>query len=230
VKKIKSIFISGWIAFKQIKWPVKILILAVIVSFFAAGSIVVTSQSGFCNSCHIMNEFYASWENSEHSNVNCLDCHLQPGFSGYIKGKINGMAQAVDCMVGRVSTKPNATVTDASCLRSECHSTKQLVADEIDYVGTKFTHKNHIHKDIRGIKISCGTCHSHFEGDEHFSVNNDACFTCHFLKSDKADSGVVQSNCTDCHEVPNKVINRGLVTINHSEFHATNKRFTRLAM
>ena len=218
MKKIKSIFVSGWIAFKQIKWPVKILILAVIVSFFAAGAIVVTSQSGFCNSCHIMNEFYASWENSEHSNVNCLDCHLQPGFSGYIKGKINGLAQAVDCMVGRVSTKPNATVIDASCLRSECHSTKQLVTDEIDYAGIKFTHHNHINKDVNGIKISCGTCHSHFEGAEHFSVNNNACFTCHFLKSDKVDSGVVQSNCTDCHEVPNKVINRGLVTINHAEF------------
>jgi nitrate/TMAO reductase-like tetraheme cytochrome c subunit len=218
VKKIKAIFVSGWNAFKQVKWPVKILLLAVIVSFFAAGSIVVTGQPGFCNSCHIMNDHYDSWKSSEHSNINCLDCHLQPGFTGYIKGKINGMAQAIDCMVGRVGTKPNATVTDASCLRSECHSAQELTSTNIDYGGIKFTHKNHIEKDVHGVKISCGTCHSHFEGNEHFSVNNDACFTCHFIKSNGTDNSTVRTSCTDCHEVPDKVIKRGLVTINHAEF------------
>jgi hypothetical protein len=165
-----------------------------------------------------MNDHYNSWKRSEHSNVNCLDCHLQPGFTGYIKGKINGLAQAVDCMVGRIGTKPNATVQDASCLRSECHSTEKLVSANIDYGGIKFTHKNHVGKDVHGIKISCGTCHSHFEGDKHFSVNNDACFTCHFLKSNGTDSSPVRTSCTDCHEIPKKLIKRGLVTINHSEF------------
>jgi len=218
VKKIKAIFVSGWNAFKQLKWPVKILLLVVIVSFFAAGAIVVTGQPGFCNSCHIMNTYYDSWEHSEHSIVNCLDCHLQPGFSGYVKGKINGLAQAVDCMVGRVSTKPSATVKDTSCLRSECHSSEELASANIDYAGIKFTHNNHIDKDVDGIKISCGTCHSHFEGNEHFTVNNDACYTCHFLKNSETDRGVVQTGCTDCHEVPDKVIKRGLVTINHAEF------------
>lgn len=215
---IKAIFAFGWNIFKQLKWPVKILIVVVIFSFFAAGAIVVTGQPGFCNSCHIMNTHYASWKSSEHSNVNCLDCHLQPGFTGYVKGKINGLAQAVDCMVGRVGTKPNATVKDDSCLRSECHSTAELANDKIEYGGVKFTHNNHIDKDVHGIKISCGTCHSHFEGNEHFSVNNEVCYTCHFLKGDGADGIVVQTSCTDCHEVPDKVIKRGLVTINHAEF------------
>ena len=218
MKYIKAIFVFGWNIFWQIKWPVKILILVLCASFFAAGAIVVTGQPGFCNSCHIMNDHYDSWKRSEHSKVNCLDCHLQPGFNGYIKGKINGLAQAVDCLVGRVGTKPSATVQDSSCLRSECHSTKELVSTDIDYAGIKFTHENHIDKDVHGIKISCGTCHSHFEGNEHFTVNKDACYTCHFLKGSASDSSVVQTSCTDCHEVPDKVIKRGLVTINHAEF------------
>jgi len=150
--------------------------------------------------------------------VNCLDCHLQPGFVGHVKGKIDGLAQAVNCIVGRMGTKPNATVKDASCLRSECHSAEELVSKNIDYNGTKFTHKNHIEKVVDGIRISCGTCHSHFEGDEHFSVNNDACFTCHFLKDDQSGNRLVQTSCQDCHEVPDKVIERGLVTINNAEF------------
>ena len=192
--------------------------LAVFVCFFAAGAIVVTGQPGFCNSCHIMNPYYASWKTSGHSQVNCLDCHLQPGFAGYVKGKINGLAQAVDCAVGRISTNPSATVIDASCLRSECHSVEEVATKKIDYNGVKFTHERHLSKVVDGIRISCGTCHSHFEGDEHFSVNHDVCFTCHFLRGVQTEGGVVRTNCQDCHEVPDKPIKRGLVTIDHAEF------------
>ena len=82
----------------------------------------------------------------------------------------------------------------------------------------KFTHKNHIARVVDGIQISCGTCHSHFEGDEHFEVNEKVCFPCHFLYNEQTDVKVVQTGCLDCHEIPNKVIKRGLVTIDHSEF------------
>ena len=203
---------------KQLNWKVKILLLAVIVLVVSSGAIVVSEQPGFCNSCHIMNIYYDNWKTSTHSEVNCLECHLQPGFMGYVKGKINGLSQAIDCMVGRVGTKPSATILDESCLRPECHSTEELLATDIDFNGVKFTHKNHIKKVVDGINITCGTCHSHFEGNEHFGVNNDACFTCHFIRDTEAGEKLVQTSCTNCHEVPNKVIQRGLVTINHSEF------------
>ncbi len=213
----KTIFTSVINVIRQMKWSARILLLLVLVSLFAVGAIEVTGQPGFCNSCHIMNSYYASWKQSSHSHVNCLDCHLQPGFTGYVKGKINGLAQAVDCMVGRVGTNPSATVLDASCLRSECHSVDEISSAKIDYNGVKFTHEKHLSKVVDGIKISCGTCHSHFEGKEHFSVKNDSCFTCHFLRAG-ADGKVVSTNCQNCHEVPNKVVKRGMVTINHAEF------------
>jgi len=203
---------------KQLNWKVKILLLAVIVLVVSSGAIVVSEQPGFCNSCHIMNNYYDNWKTSTHSEVNCLECHLQPGFMGHVKGKINGLSQAIDCMVGRVGTKPSATILDESCLRPECHSTEELLATDIDFNGVKFTHKNHIKKVVDGINITCGTCHSHFEGNEHFGVNNNVCFTCHFLRDTEAGEKLVQTSCTNCHEVPNKVIQRGLVTINHSEF------------
>ncbi|MHC4226160.1 MAG: NapC/NirT family cytochrome c [Planctomycetota bacterium] len=218
MKRIRTIFASGVNVLKQMRWPARILVLIVLISFFSAGAIVVTGQPGFCNSCHIMNSYYDSWHNSEHSHVHCLDCHLQPGFAGYIKGKINGLAQAVDCMVGRVGTKANATVLDSSCLRPECHSTPELTSQSVDYNGINFIHQKHIETDVDGIKISCGTCHSHFEGNEHFSVNSNVCFTCHFLKGNETGERLVQTGCRSCHEVPNKVIERGFVAINHSEF------------
>ena len=150
--------------------------------------------------------------------MNCLDCHLHPGLVGYAKGKINGLAQAVACIVGRVGTKPNATVDDASCMRSECHSTQELEEKNLVFSGMKFTHQVHIEHEVDGIKITCGLCHSHVEGQEHFSVNKEVCFTCHFLKGSDTDSRLVQTNCQSCHEVPDKVIQRGFVAINHAEF------------
>ncbi len=218
MKHISGIFKSGMNVLRQLNWRAKILLAMFVFAVAGTGSVVITGQPGFCNSCHIMNSYYASWETSGHSEVNCLDCHLQPGFAGYVKGKINGLAQAVDCMVGRIGTKPNARVEDISCMRSECHSVAELESKQIDYNGIKFTHKNHVSKEVDGIKISCGTCHNHFEGDEHFSVNNNVCFTCHFLKNNTSNKRLVQTSCKSCHEVPNRIIEHGLVKINHSEF------------
>ena len=202
----------------RMRWYNKILLVILLLVLVAGGSIVATSQSSFCDSCHIMNDYYASWHASTHADVDCVACHLRPGFAGYAKGKINGLAQAVDCAVGRVGTKPNGTVFDGSCLRSECHSKAELLDTSFDFRGVSFKHGKHIDKHVDGIEITCGTCHSHFEGEEHFEVNKDVCFTCHFLTDSDADGKVVQTTCESCHEVPDKVIDRGLVEINHAEF------------
>lgn len=204
--------------FLELKLRIKIFILVVLVILFAGVPIIITGKNAFCNSCHVMNPYYDSWQKSSHASAKCLSCHLQPGLAGYVKGKINGLAQAVDCMVGRIGTKPNAKVEDASCLRAKCHSKKELVSTTIDYGSIPFTHNKHIDKEVGGIEISCSTCHSHFEGNEHFSVNSNACFTCHFTENPEDGHRPVETGCRDCHEVPTKVIKRGLVEIDHTEF------------
>lgn len=216
-KRLKAAYAHGAWFFWHMRWRARIVALLMLFAVFSVAAIEVTGQPGFCNSCHIMNSYYASWRTSSHAEVNCLDCHLKPGFTGYVKGKINGLAQVVDDVVGRVGTKPSATIMDKSCLRSDCHSVEELLSEPIDYNGVKFTHVNHIDNTIDGVEVSCGSCHSHFEGNEHFSVNQNACFACHFLDS---ATGVrpVESSCTDCHEVPQEVIRRGFVKIDHQEF------------
>ena len=203
---------------RQLSIAKKILLLTVVALLFMSGFVVVSEQPGFCNSCHIMNTYYDSWKTSSHSEVNCLDCHFEPGIVGHVKGKIDGGAQAVAFIVGRVGTKPSATVLDSSCLRPDCHSIGKLVSKPSDYNSAKFTHKGHVSTEVDGIKISCGTCHSRFEGEEHFSVNNNACYTCHFLVGGRGDARAVETECRDCHEVPKQIIRRGLVEVNHAEF------------
>ncbi len=218
MNRIKSIITAPLRFFMALRLGVQIVIVLGFLGLCGVGAVELTSETGFCDSCHIMNNYYASWKTSPHSQVNCLNCHLQPGFTGLIKGKLNGLAQLVDCAVGREGTKPSATVLDESCLRPECHSIAKLTNDKRDYHGIKFTHTGHINQVIDGITMTCGTCHSHFKGTEHFSVNKEACFTCHFLGGDTSDRRAVQVRCQRCHEVPDKVIRRGLVEINHKEF------------
>lgn len=216
--KLSKIISFPFSKFMQLHLKAKIVLVVAIIVVFSSGMIIVSEQPGFCNSCHIMNPYYESWKASSHSHVNCLDCHLRPGLMGHIEGKINGLAQAVDCIVGRYGTKPNATVLDASCLRSECHQVDALSSKPLKFGRAKFSHEKHIGHEVGGIKISCGTCHSHFEGEEHFKVNRDVCFTCHFVKSSESEAKLVQTDCLVCHDPPDKVIKRGLVTVNHKEF------------
>jgi hypothetical protein len=205
-------------ALRRLNWPGRILVALVGAGTLGIGTVEMTGQPGFCNSCHVMHPYYDSWKKSSHAGVNCLDCHLRPGLTGYVKGKINGLAQAIDCAVGRIGTKPNATVLDVSCLRSECHSVEKLSAEPVELCGVRFTHEKHLNKVVDGVKIKCATCHSHFEGDEHFTVNEDACFSCHFLGGDTGNGRVVHTDCQSCHKVPEQVIRRGFVKIDHREF------------
>jgi nitrate/TMAO reductase-like tetraheme cytochrome c subunit len=217
-KYVKLVPASVVRVFCRLSWPGRILVVLVGIGVFSVAAVEVTGQPGFCNSCHIMNPYYDSWTKSSHAEVNCLNCHLQPGLTGYVKGKINGLAQLVDCVVGRVSTKPSATIVDASCLRSKCHAADKLTTETFSCTGIRFTHDKHINKVVDGIHTTCGTCHNHFEGNAHFGVDRNTCFTCHFLRNDATGRRPVKTNCRGCHEVPDQVIRRGYVKIDHHEF------------
>jgi len=218
VKRIGNLIKSGVQKVRRLSLVGKLGLVALFLMLAITGSVAVTERPQFCNSCHIMNSYYKSWKVSSHHMENCLDCHLVPGVAGHVRGKINGLAQLVDCVMDRYGTKPNATVQDVSCLRDGCHSIAALATKPLTHGKTKFAHEKHLSKEVDGIKISCTTCHSHFEGDEHFKVNTEACFTCHFLKNNKDNKRLVNTQCKSCHEVPKEVIKRDFIEINHTDF------------
>ena len=55
-----------------------------------------TSRPAFCPTCHYMETFYQSWRTSAHNKVDCVECHFEPGISGTIRGKMNGLVQIVN--------------------------------------------------------------------------------------------------------------------------------------
>ncbi len=149
---------------------------------FNAVAMVATSQNWFCNSCHIMNTYHASWQVSAHKDVNCTDCHIKPGFDNFITAKMNGMGQLVDDILGRTSSKASASVSDKACTRSGCHDPAEVRATVKKEGKYLFDHGKHMDLDYEGIGSRCTLCHSHVKGDEHFEVNTNVCVTCHLLR------------------------------------------------
>ena len=65
-----------------------------------------TSRPQFCNSCHIMEPYYKSWQQSSHKNVTCVECHFPPGVGGKVRGKVLGLVQLLKYVTGSAGTRP----------------------------------------------------------------------------------------------------------------------------
>ncbi|MGE3108990.1 MAG: cytochrome c3 family protein [Phycisphaerales bacterium] len=172
---LRRIGLRGWK-----RWTITLLVLFALTS---VGSVELTSQSFFCNSCHIMEPYYASWKHGAHKNVECVKCHINPGVDNFIAAKLNGLGQVVDDVLHRTSMKPSASVSALSCTRSGCHDlqrVRDVKKDSGDYL---FRHDKHLDLEFAGIKVSCTTCHSHIKGDEHFEINTNVCINCHLIES-----------------------------------------------
>ncbi len=52
-----------------------------------------TSRPEFCRSCHIMEPYYKSWQESSHKDVPCIKCHFPPGIGEKVRGKMLGLVQ-----------------------------------------------------------------------------------------------------------------------------------------
>lgn len=234
--------------FRFRRWGKWIIIGAVGFVVFSAVAVETTSQSFFCNTCHIMGPYYKSWKLGAHKGVECIQCHISPGVDNFIEAKLNGLGQVVDDILHRTS-KPSASVSELSCTRSGCHSVEKL-SKNYNSGKFKFDHSKHLGSKHLGVEMSCGTCHSHVKGDEHFEVNTNVCINCHLVdgavgKTEKvsgketkviylaarngaSDTGsnlhladgekAPPSNCTACHEPPKGEIQFQGLKFDHAQF------------
>jgi hypothetical protein len=54
----------------------------------------------FCGgTCHTMHPEFAAYQNSPHSRVECVECHVAPGAGGWISSKAAGMRQLVETVL-----------------------------------------------------------------------------------------------------------------------------------
>ena len=58
----------------------------------------------FCGAtCHTMRPEFAAYQNSPHSRVECVDCHVTPGAAGWVASKAAGTRQLVETVLNTYS-------------------------------------------------------------------------------------------------------------------------------
>ncbi len=175
--------------------------IVILLFILTAVSAEYTSRPGFCPTCHYMESFYQSWRTSTHNKVDCVECHFEPGMSGTIRGKLNGLVQIINYIsLSYKKRKPWAEIPDNTCNRSGCHETQAFGDTTFYFKGVPFSHKHHLEDFRRGKKLKCTSCHSQIVQGTHMQVTEATCFTCHFKKSDDPEHKYDKlSNCNTCH-------------------------------
>jgi hypothetical protein len=181
-------------------------IYIVLFLILVAGAAEYTSRPSFCPTCHYMETFYQSWRISAHNKVDCVECHFEPGISGTIRGKLNGLVQIVNYIsLSYKKRKPWAEIPDNTCARSGCHERQALQDTTYNFKGIQFNHKHHLQELRRGKTLKCTSCHSQIVQGSHIEVTESTCFNCHFKKSDDPEHKYEKlSDCKTCHDWKSK--------------------------
>ncbi len=90
----------------------------------------------FCGTaCHqVMAPEYASYQNSPHSRVDCVQCHIGPGAAWEVKAKISGIRQVFKVLFNSYSRPTPAPVHDLRPARDTCegcHWPQKFASDRI---------------------------------------------------------------------------------------------------
>jgi hypothetical protein len=197
-KSVRSFYKRGtkFVRFSKIAVTTLLLLLILL-----AASAEYTSRPSFCPTCHYMETFYQSWRTSAHNKVDCVECHFEPGISGTIRGKLNGLVQIVNYVsLSYKKRTPWAEIPDNTCARSGCHEKQAFQDSTYDFRGIKFSHKHHLQELKRGKTLKCTSCHSQIVQGSHIEVTESTCFNCHFKQSDDPEHKYDKlSDCQTCH-------------------------------
>ena len=70
----------------------------------------------FCGaSCHTMAPEFAAYQNSPHSRVECVECHVAPGAAGWISSKTSGIRQLYETVL-KTSPRPIPSALESNRL------------------------------------------------------------------------------------------------------------------
>lgn len=126
------------------------LLLIAIVGFSAASWNYIQHSNGFCVSCHVMAPAFNRFQASEHSKLECHDCHRQSIFAS---------ARQMYLWVADRPEEigPHAKVPTQIC--AECH-----IQERPDSVWQRISatagHRTHLASDSAALKdVQCVTCH-----------------------------------------------------------------------
>ena len=165
-----------------------------------------TSRSEFCNSCHIMEPYYKSWQNRATRTWPASNATLRPGFGGKIRGKMLGLVQLAKYVTKSAGPRPGGRGARRQLPALGLPRDAACSPAASIYSGIHFDHRPHMGEIRRGKQLRCTSCHSQIVQGKHMAVTDSTCFLCHF-KDEPFNEGLAA--CTHCHQIPDEGIRSG---------------------
>ncbi|MBE0478974.1 NapC/NirT family cytochrome c [Candidatus Aerophobetes bacterium] len=108
-----------------------LIAVPIVIVILAVAGMEITSKTSFCITCHNMKVYYETLQTSSHQDVDCVTCHIAPGWDNYMRAKLKGLSEVAVYTIGEAPLVPHARVEDASCLR--CHAKGELREKTVDF-------------------------------------------------------------------------------------------------
>ncbi len=154
-----------------------------------------SDSNTFCGKlCHeVMEPEFTAYQNSPHSRVDCVSCHIGSGASFFVRYKINGLSQVIAVMTNSYSRPIETPVSNLRPAREtceECHWPEKFHGDKL-IVKTHFgeDETNTRYDTVMLLKVGGGNSESGFSSGIHKHMNLDN--TVRFISSDRARQDIV---------------------------------------
>lgn len=175
----------------------------VLAMVFATGAALkLTSTPQFCSSCHEMKPEFTTWQQTSHSKIACVQCHIEPGAANLVKHKLNSMTQLYEHLTGKVPNPITMSETIKNDVCEQCHSTMRQVTASGDII---IPHDKHLKQGISCIACHAGVAHG-FATERGLTSKKDY-ETWTEEKAKKVttfdDTKSTMEACLDCHDQVN---------------------------
>jgi hypothetical protein len=115
------------------------LVNVFVVSLAAFRGIEFMDSPQFCGQvCHtVMQPEYTAYRDGPHSRVRCVDCHIGPGASWFVKSKLDGTRQVIAVLrnsYSRPIPSPVHSLRPARDTCEQCHWPEKFHGDKVEVV------------------------------------------------------------------------------------------------
>ncbi len=161
---------------------IEVVVVATFVNFVIVGTasyraVAYMDSPHFCGqSCHVMAPQWSAYQESPHSHVDCVECHVGSGFDSYVEAKVNGTKQMVEVTF---HTWPAPIRANLNALRparetcEECHSPTRFSGEKL-LVKTTFgdDEKNSLTRTVLVLHLGGVDSVSHLSGIHGHHLNH----------------------------------------------------------
>lgn len=161
---------------------IEIVLLITFINFVILGTatyrgVAYMDSPHFCGqSCHVMAPQWAAYQESPHSHVDCVECHVGSGMKSYVQAKVNGTKQLIEVVTHTWPTPIRATLNGLRPAREtceECHTPAKFIGEKL-LVKTTFgdDEKNSLTRTVLVLHLGGIDSVSHLSGIHGAHLNN----------------------------------------------------------